>query len=280
MITQYQLGQKIKDLRESLGFSQEEIAQKLDLSRVAISDIERGRRSVDALELSQLAGIFGISTDSLLRIEEPAKTFIKTRKQRASFKFNQNILRNLILYILEKCGGKPNVGETVLYKLLYFIDFDYFEMYGKPVTGMQYVKLQHGPVPYAAQYMKVIEMMKENSELTIITQSYYNKVQKRYIALTDSDIKVLIPFIATINDVLARLSDMNATHIEQYVHGDMPWKLSQDKDVIDYYLVYERTLPYARKDYDEMLYQATGNDILQEIGEVSAQEYDYYQNLS
>ena len=32
---------------------------------------------------------------------------------------------NVLLYILEKCAGKPNVGETVLYKLLYFSDFNY-----------------------------------------------------------------------------------------------------------------------------------------------------------
>ena len=32
--------------------------------------------------------------------------------------------------MIEKCGGKPNLGETVLYKLLYFIDFDNFEITG------------------------------------------------------------------------------------------------------------------------------------------------------
>ncbi|MDD4141558.1 MAG: hypothetical protein PHR20_02025 [Bacteroidales bacterium] len=34
----------------------------------------------------------------------------------------------VLLYILERCSGKTNVGKTVLYKLLYFSDFNYYEL--------------------------------------------------------------------------------------------------------------------------------------------------------
>lgn len=37
--------------------------------------------------------------------------------------------KEVLLYVLGKVGSKPNVGETVLCKLLYFIDFDYYEKY-------------------------------------------------------------------------------------------------------------------------------------------------------
>ena len=43
--------------------------------------------------------------------------------------------KNVLLYILERCAGKPNVGETVLYKLLYFSDFNYYELYEEQLTG-------------------------------------------------------------------------------------------------------------------------------------------------
>ena len=36
--------------------------------------------------------------------------------------------KQVFLYILKKVGAKPNVGQTVLYKLLYFIDFDYYDL--------------------------------------------------------------------------------------------------------------------------------------------------------
>jgi len=37
--------------------------------------------------------------------------------------------KEVLLYILGKVGSKPNIGQTVLYKLLYFIDFNYYEKY-------------------------------------------------------------------------------------------------------------------------------------------------------
>ena len=33
--------------------------------------------------------------------------------------------KEVLLYILERVGSKSNVGMGVIYKLLYFIDFDY-----------------------------------------------------------------------------------------------------------------------------------------------------------
>ena len=35
-----------------------------------------------------------------------------------------DLFRQVILYVLDKVGGKPNIGETFLHKLLYLIDFD------------------------------------------------------------------------------------------------------------------------------------------------------------
>ncbi len=48
-----------------------------------------------------------------------------------------------LLYVLNKVGCKYNVGETVLYKLLYFIDFDFYEKYEEQLIGATYVKNHH-----------------------------------------------------------------------------------------------------------------------------------------
>lgn len=47
--------------------------------------------------------------------------------------------KQVFLYILSKVGARPNVGQTVLYKLLYFIDFDYYELYEKQLMGLSYI---------------------------------------------------------------------------------------------------------------------------------------------
>ncbi len=52
------LGGRLRDAREYLGFSQEEIATFLGVSRAALSLIESGQRRLDALELKKLSSVY------------------------------------------------------------------------------------------------------------------------------------------------------------------------------------------------------------------------------
>lgn len=40
----------------------------------------------------------------------------------------------LISYIINRCKNKKNVGKTVICKLVYFSDFNHYEIYEKPIT--------------------------------------------------------------------------------------------------------------------------------------------------
>ena len=52
------LATRLKEAREYLELSQDEVAKVLDLPRSAISLIETGQRKVDAIELKKLAAIY------------------------------------------------------------------------------------------------------------------------------------------------------------------------------------------------------------------------------
>jgi len=52
------LGARLKEAREYLGLSQEEVARKLGIPRAAVSLIESGQRKIDALELKKLASVY------------------------------------------------------------------------------------------------------------------------------------------------------------------------------------------------------------------------------
>jgi transcriptional regulator with XRE-family HTH domain len=52
------LGERLREAREYLGFSQEEVATYLGVPRSALSLIEAGSRRVDALELKKLASLY------------------------------------------------------------------------------------------------------------------------------------------------------------------------------------------------------------------------------
>src|SRR5882724_11094278 len=52
------MGDRLREAREYLGFSQEEVATYLGVPRSALSLIEAGTRKVDALELKKLATLY------------------------------------------------------------------------------------------------------------------------------------------------------------------------------------------------------------------------------
>jgi len=278
MLTQKQLGLKIKELREKHELSQEKLSNLVGISRAALSELERGNRSLDALELAKIAKIFGLSTDEILKNKETKRRYVVNVNKK--MKFEANKLRQLILYILSRCGGKPNFGETVLYKLLYFIDFDAYEGLGKPITGMNYIHQKFGPMPQLKQYQPVIQDMKENQEIKVFNQDYYGMTQKRYVALKNykmddfsGEEKELI------DNVISHLSNLRARQIEEYAHGDIPWRSTEDNEIIPYDLVVYRKLPYAQCDYEQVWQEVAAKDTLKSLGKMSDKERDYYKNL-
>lgn len=68
------LGDKITELRKRNGWSQEELAEKLNLSRQSVSKWENGTSIPDLDRILKLSELFDVSTDYLLRedLEEPA----------------------------------------------------------------------------------------------------------------------------------------------------------------------------------------------------------------
>ncbi len=57
-VDRIELGARLRKSREYLGLSQEEVAAYLVIPRSALSNIESGRRRIDALELKRIAELY------------------------------------------------------------------------------------------------------------------------------------------------------------------------------------------------------------------------------
>jgi len=68
-IDQTELGRRIRQARESCGMTQDEVAEKLGVSRPIIVQIEQGKRPVSGLELQTLAYLFARDMRDLLADE-------------------------------------------------------------------------------------------------------------------------------------------------------------------------------------------------------------------
>ena len=57
------IGKKLKQLRKSRGLTQEQVAEKVEITRSTISNYEIGRRTPHLKDLSALASVFGVGLD-------------------------------------------------------------------------------------------------------------------------------------------------------------------------------------------------------------------------
>ena len=72
------VSEKILQLRKAKGFTQEELAEKLNVSRQSVSKWESGQSVPELEKLVALSGIFEVTTDHLLKPSELDELSIKT----------------------------------------------------------------------------------------------------------------------------------------------------------------------------------------------------------
>jgi len=249
------LGMKIKKIRDQLQISQEKLAEILSISRSSLSQIENGKRELKSCELVEISKAFNCSIDELLDLKKEPSINISQDDAglNASSEIRINVpqknlvkFKEVLLYILNKVGSKPNIGETVLYKLLYFIDFDFYEKYEEQLIGASYIKNHYGPTPL--EFKKIVEEMIADKDLIKVDDRYFKYPQTKYLPLRDSNLKYFkANEIEMINDVLNRLSHMNASQISEYSHNDVPWLTADKQSVIEYESVFYRTPSYSVK---------------------------------
>src|SRR4030067_251214 len=229
------------------------------ISRPAVSQIESGERKISADELQKLSHIFHVSVDNLLNpVKEPEVHLHKGKEEKTAKpqmrisvpQKNLQKFKEVLLYILNKVGAKENIGETVIYKILYFIDFDFYEKYEEQLVGATYIKNKYGPTP--VEFVKIVDRMIKDQEVEKVKSEYFKLQQTKYLPRGKPDLtKLTATEIEVIDDVLNRLSDMNASQISAYSHGDVPWVTTNDGEAIEYEAVFYRTPPYSVRAYAE-----------------------------
>jgi transcriptional regulator with XRE-family HTH domain len=257
-VTQKTIGERIALLRKNKGMSQEDLARRINMSRPSFAQIELGNRRIDIFELQQLSEILNFSLDEIMssafatsnQCQEPLIAYQTTPKERISSpRFQLDKCQNVILYVLEKCAGRPNVGETVFYKLMYFSDFNCYEMYEEHLSGMSYRKLPFGPIPQNID--PILNQMLENMQIQRVKTTWQEHAQTRYIPLIKADLTTFKANEKEIIDrVIEQLGDWSVSALNNYSQKDMPWLATKDGELIAYELVFYREFPFSVRMYD------------------------------
>ena len=97
-----EIGKKLKDARMRSGFTQESVAEKVNVSRQTISNWENEKSYPDIISVIELSNLYSISLDELLKGDEKMMEHLEesTNVVKSTRKLIGAILLNIITVIL------------------------------------------------------------------------------------------------------------------------------------------------------------------------------------
>jgi len=214
-------------LRKSAGLSQEELAEKLGISRPTLIAIEKGVRDLTITELKKISEIFDIPIGIILDDE-------LSTVQKADFKDfgKQSFARfhNLVLECIKYgAGDDGKITKTKLAKLVYLCDFASYYKFLTPISGFEYHRLAQGPVPI--EFFDLIDSSESISiekkdkaiMVSLVEQPDENVFSKEELVLVKA--------------VCAKWKKSTTQEIVDFTHKQIPWKICREKEVIHYSLI-------------------------------------------
>ncbi len=217
-------GEFIKTQREARGVSQSLMAEKLQISRPSYVAVEKGTKELSLSEAERLSRVFGITVDELLRAEAPNYK-----------KYKQMILA----YLREAKKDGCDLKKTKLAKLLYLADFAWFYDHLESMSGMEYKKMQFGPVP--SDYFRAMEELEEEGAIRVKHEQESGKdmyviSEGRGSSKRDLD-ELDKEELGLVGKVWGNWKEANTQEIVDFTHEQLPYKLAFDGEVVSYPLI-------------------------------------------
>lgn len=97
MVDLVEIGKRIQGRRKQMGLTQEQLADKMDVSIQMVSNLERGNKSIRIENLIKLSEILNISTDYILTGKETAEDMQALTEQMASLSQKERKMMKLLM---------------------------------------------------------------------------------------------------------------------------------------------------------------------------------------
>jgi len=208
----------IINLRKKFGYSQQEIADKLNITRQTYMKIEKNENQPTTKLLEDLASIYGI----------PVEEFFYGIQNTEKFK-------QMYLYILSKFK-KNGLPKTKLAKLLYFADFRHFYNTLESMSGVLYRCKDYGPL--ADPFLDLTEDMYESGEIQIDCLSGgANTISIKSMTFNNSYDLLSKEELDEIDDICEKWKNIDTKQIVNYTHHQKPWMACRKDEIIPYELI-------------------------------------------
>lgn len=220
---------RVKAMREQRGLLQHEVAEKMGISRPTYIAVESGKKQLTIDEAVKLADVLKTSVDEL--VFGTPSSLIQDSDEHDVEKYSQ-VLLTCLEFGADKDG---KITKTKLAKLIYLVDFAWFYIKRYPMTGMQYRRIQQGPVPNI--FFRIVDELFETGAITIEPRGSAmmiraNDVEAPKSRLNSEEIKL-------IETVSERWKNKNTKDIVDFTHSQKPWLSKKQGESIPYESILE-----------------------------------------
>jgi len=153
---------------------------------------------------------------------------------------NKKKYQQVILYFCWKLN-KEIRGKKKIAKLLYYLDFDYYEKYQKYFTGEVYKKLPMGPFPISLEKITNDMLKKKQLAINKIEEwdgynptEIYRALEKPNTSLFSTEEKKML------DRIIQKYGHLNGKELESLTHSEAPYIGTEDKKEIPYELSFYR----------------------------------------
>lgn len=150
-----------------------------------------------------------------------------------------------ILYLAQKLGGEIH-GKKKLAKLLYFVDFDFFEKNSEPLTGDSYKALPMGPFP---EHMPdIIQQLSKENKIkveSIKERPGYNATEIYKLVIDNLKFDFNSEETKILDRVIRKYGHLNGKELETLTHAEAPYVGTKSGEIIAYELAYYRGTDFS-----------------------------------
>ena len=142
----------------------------------------------------------------------------------------------LMLYVAHKTRSDRRGGAVKLNKYLYFAEFSAVRRLGRPITGVDYQKLTHGPAP--RRLLPIRDGLVANGSARLERrQDAFGYEHTDLIPLRDANLsRFSADEIRIIDEVVEELLPLNGSQVSDLSHREAGWMMVNVGDTIPYEL--------------------------------------------
>ena len=146
-------------------------------------------------------------------------------------------LKELVLYIADKCKDDPSFGATKLNKILFLSDINSYASTGKPITDSIYIHKPNGPV--AKRLLPAVHSLKKEKRAETQEDEYFGYIRRRVVPLKGPNASLFDEKeLKLVDTIIEQTRSMTATQLSEWTHSLKPWLLTTDGEEIPFFSVF------------------------------------------